>query len=705
MSIASPHIPDNEEDIILAWPHNNGVSADLAEEAYQSRDCSWTGSEEAWPERISTLTTIHNNTKMSTNANILEQATTSVGKDPASYAEQTEMATQLPINERNTIVMDETRDSDYSPVEEEDSSSNYSNNNNDMSYAHDLGESTNYTFRPQRRAFKTSFTSTWMDHDTTGDFDPAEEARQERARQARIRQRPRPRAHSDEETTPDSIPKREPQPKVRLRLTVTLGLPSESSKQILRQLPSETPVEHEDTFEGYRLRGRLVRNDLQDGNNPSDDDSIGSRGVLPDHLGHPAARGCWDCLSLGVDCSLLNDERQWPCVTCIADGSDCVLIIPPTRKRPCSSCNPKHANCSYAASVDHSLPCLQCRERNKSCVAGPALDAIRPRIRYDRDWTADPLPGGEKRTVLLCEQCGAGGKPCWLSQGGEDDEVNPSCTACDMSGENCIVQSIQVVRYAHRLAASTAYAPAKKRRKISPKKSRANAMSEDDNGVVPSIELGQQTEAETKIIRTKFSHPIQFNCVDTSDVGKPCHFCSQRQYPILGLEERDVEVIDWSDGKGLEEIDGGHRGDGVENTRVCIGCTNQRMEVIMCQQHEMRPIAGVIEASLDLNAAFSDLMSPDSMTTNHSTWCSVCCNLASYQCQAVRASGDAGCGLVLCEHCAVTLAGAYDGDLQTMLVEAKDEATEQRPLGLRADWELLKQDGLLVRYVMWSTDA
>ena len=50
----------------------------------------------------------------------------------------------------------------------------------------------------------------------------------------------------------------------------------------------------------------------------------------------------------------------------------------------------------------------------------------------------------------------------------------------------------------------------------------------------------------------------------------------------------------------------------------------------------------------------------------------------------------------------VLLAGVYDGDLQKMLAELKDEPSKERMFGLRVDWELLKQDGLLMRYVLWS---
>ena len=50
----------------------------------------------------------------------------------------------------------------------------------------------------------------------------------------------------------------------------------------------------------------------------------------------------------------------------------------------------------------------------------------------------------------------------------------------------------------------------------------------------------------------------------------------------------------------------------------------------------------------------------------------------------------------------VLFAGVYDGDLQNMLTLIKDETSKERVFGLRADWELLKQDGLLMRYVLWS---
>jgi hypothetical protein len=60
-----------------------------------------------------------------------------------------------------------------------------------------------------------------------------------------------------------------------------------------------------------------------------------------------------------------------------------------------------------------------------------------------------------------------------------------------------------------------------------------------------------------------------------------------------------------------------------------------------------------------------------------------------------------GCGLALCEACVEDL-GDCGGSLEIMLQVLTDEPSEARPAGLRADYELLKYDGLLKRYLVWS---
>lgn len=121
----------------------------------------------------------------------------------------------------------------------------------------------------------------------------------------------------------------------------------------------------------------------------------------------------------------------------------------------------------------------------------------------------------------------------------------------------------------------------------------------------------------------------------------------------------------------------------------------------MCPVHELRPIVGVKQNALDINTAFAELLSGSAKTKNVK-WCAICPSLATYECCSPSDNSE-GCGLTVCEQCMVMLSGVYDGDLQKMLPEVRDEPTEERMLGLRADHELLRDDGLLMRYVLWNS--
>jgi hypothetical protein len=171
------------------------------------------------------------------------------------------------------------------------------------------------------------------------------------------------------------------------------------------------------------------------------------------------------------------------------------------------------------------------------------------------------------------------------------------------------------------------------------------------------------SRGKTYKIKTKFCHPIIFNHEDNG-TNTHCHFCSDPSYAILGLGDKEVEVIEWEDGRGLEEIGGGHRGEEVENTRVCISCTTHRIPIIMCREDELMPLPAVDNDKIDDNDAFADLLSGSNWLRGK--WCSICPNLARYECCTLGDDG-AGCGLLVCEQCKALLEGVYDGDLQKML--------------------------------------
>jgi hypothetical protein len=203
-----------------------------------------------------------------------------------------------------------------------------------------------------------------------------------------------------------------------------------------------------------------------------------------------------------------------------------------------------------------------------------------------------------------------------------------------------------------------------------------------------------------KTVRTKFCHPIRFDYQDeTPDGSEPCHFCSCAHFSIIGLDERTVEVIDWHDGRGWEELSSGHRGENVGSTRICVQCTMTRMRIMTCTDHALMRITEQGSES-DLQAAFGRLISGKDAASDR--WCSICCNLAVWEC-CMAQDEDQGdrCGLALCDACVEDLGGC-GGSLETMLQAIVDEPSEVRPVGLRADYELLKHDGLLMRFLVWS---
>ena len=115
--------------------------------------------------------------------------------------------------------------------------------------------------------------------------------------------------------------------------------------------------------------------------------------------------------------------------------------------------------------------------------------------------------------------------------------------------------------------------------------------------------------------------------------------------------------------------------------------------------HLLDAVIDTITINHDNSLALGSLLS--GTTTGRERWCSVCPTLAQYECCAVGPHGI-GCGLSLCESCMVSVVDS-DGDLNQTLEKLKDEPSEERVLGLRADSEFLKQDGLLIRFVLWQS--
>ncbi|RMY70635.1 hypothetical protein D0863_05673 [Hortaea werneckii] len=323
--------------------------------------------------------------------------------------------------------------------------------------------------------------------------------------------------------------------------------------------------------------------------------------------------------------------------------------------------------------ADHSGPCEDCASEGCDCEAAPRKESIIQRIRYDRDYKKDPLPRKTPtKTSGECYTCRSEGKGCSLACSAAAED----CTECKRTGNKCLSEKtgqVSAAPHQHSIKPRTAAAPRKRRAVGKPAEDYA-AVKHQKNGATEDPR--HASSGATKTIVSRFSHPIQFNAEDATG-SMSCSFCEHTSFQIIGLESKEYDVIDWRDGRGYDEVGGGHREDGVEPTRVCTACTMRRLLIIMCESHKMRLIPG---------------LNPETRTWKCEAASSV--DLLGHECQ--------GCGLSLCETCMLNLADKHKGDLQQMLSVLKDEPSDERPLGLRADWNLLKQDGLLMRYVLWA---
>ncbi|KIW35576.1 uncharacterized protein PV07_02266 [Cladophialophora immunda] len=141
-------------------------------------------------------------------------------------------------------------------------------------------------------------------------------------------------------------------------------------------------------------------------------------------------------------------------------------------------------------------------------------------------------------------------------------------------------------------------------------------------------------------IRTPWAHPINFKFLETSD--KPCHFCEDFRYGIYGYGIISVKVFQSPGQCELQEMGNGHRSSGKEATPS---------DELYCMY-----VSQLV-----------DIGYPKGPALKRGTYyaCSLCTHPAFWRCCAdksvdkylrklddVKGKGR-GCGLVLCDSCAV----------------------------------------------------
>lgn len=557
-----------------------------------------------------------------------------------------------------------------------------------------------YNFRPGFRSNEVAF-CTWIDQDASGDYDPEEGDALQPSRKRRHRFNERRRLGDGA-----TVPSWGYQAYKRVRrlallaakengcsYIITLRFRSEQARAVVMGVTDHWPGDHHLTYNMFE-NDSAKSEDVEDA-------TIGDRRAQrrasddsqdrPNLTGHPEARGCWGCQDLGQRCSLLDGTEHWPCELCQADEHDCELVIPPARKAACEGCKRRKMACSYSDGSDNTLPCLECQETGHTCIAGPTRDALPTYVSYNRNWTKYPLYKPDPTSIdpRACTHCREAGKLCSIVIGG----MMP-CATCDEHDLPCItgkgkgratVESIPVSRKKNPCARRNNNVHKHKR------KSKGLAINER------SAKKHKHGSGVTRVITTKLCHPIVFNFEDISELDQ-CHFCEKPSYPVLGLGAREVEVIDWKDSRPWTEVSGGHQGEGQEPTRLCVACTMSRLGQLACTFHRIVPIPEADVAD-DFADALNRLLSDELNDRDH--WCSICPALALYKCAATQAFDEetSGCGLLLCEGCALDLVEDHDGDMHGFLGSMTEETTDERPFGLRADAELLRPDGPLARHM------
>ncbi|KAE8147669.1 hypothetical protein BDV25DRAFT_168964 [Aspergillus avenaceus] len=182
-----------------------------------------------------------------------------------------------------------------------------------------------------------------------------------------------------------------------------------------------------------------------------------------------------------------------------------------------------------------------------------------------------------------------------------------------------------------------------------------------------TMETGQPNYPITRLISTSFAHPMTFDHEPPPDGSKPCHWCNNFVYGIVGLGKKMVEVVDFGNGKYLE-IEDGHTSQGHEPSRMCVVCALERIHIMRCPAHRFIRLRGYSVETFDFSIAYDSLTQLPGQRPPEQTnpWCSLCPNPAFFGCSTLQcvnkfqepvewSSRDAiGCGLLLCNLAQVT---------------------------------------------------
>lgn len=298
-----------------------------------------------------------------------------------------------------------------------------------------------------------------------------------------------------------------------------------------------------------------------------------------------------------------------------------------------------------------------------------------------------------RSTTQSCDQCSVA-KKRWCSLNKETSKVG--CDYCKENGISCAPESAY-----HR-----------ELRMIRRAKGEPTIIEEKPTQEASSV---CRSRMHDKTIITKLAHPINFNYVSPeANDAIDCHWCEDLYYGLQGLGKAELNVKDLGDDQGYHEMGDGFTAAGFLPSRMCHGCTTERMSILVCKAHDIEALQGIDPDRSD-HPSYLDWLEPGKASSAPFTWCSVCPAPALYRCgtfnDSVIESEDGaslethGCGLHLCESCAIKLVGHYDYRLEGLIDRlGKDMENTEGLFELRADADFLHPKGELARRWPYLTD-
>ncbi|KAF1991421.1 hypothetical protein K402DRAFT_125173 [Aulographum hederae CBS 113979] len=592
-----------------------------------------------------------------------------------------------------------------------------------------------YHFRKSART-RVQDVTTWIDKDQSGNYDPKAKPNSKK------RKRPAAKRASDPENSSQEHPAKKsrtvPLSSLAARqkgasLIVTLNMDTPQLQEVAAKITDNWPEEDWNVFENPPIQKSSQEEGLADDeagsrtagknrlrNRSAANQDSGPTPILDpyreheDLTGYKAARGCVACRSYNINCPLIDGKNPdgtgatWPCEHCIDDGIYCQLLTPPKVKDECEPCKTAGVPCSYRDGGDHTLDCDQCFDSRKYCVAGPLNEIV------SRTGRLTPPPKGKGKKKVPSTKTRSNKT---LSENGAksvtDNAVRKTNVRVD-KGKAPVRQPLEFRKA--NVPTPPRQTPSSPAKNDSPQD--FEALKDFVRGPDPEIidleansrpnPFKPTAKEGIKSIYTALCHPVHltYDFTASTDPFQYCHFCSNpndANYAVNGLGFVKASVIDHPNGMQYQEVMGGHRNKpGAEETRVCGNCCFQRLAIFSCERHRTEAIGEDPDR-------FFRLIEGSALPSDH--WCSICRSAATHRCckpQAQNVYGETlepgspesmGCGLFLCDMCNTILECECDGQLQCFLENLHPERLEQ---GLRADTELLRENGLLSKAMLQS---